>query len=818
MNLQGRKYLSGLMICLLLLCSGCGASTEVPELLEPVVNNQSFRPVERGRVGNSAVQIADVVPEEYCHFSKLATNISEVKVDLGDYVEEGTVLASIDTSEFTEEKKKLEAELAFRNREYTLKKQISGQQMTEQQLRLEECKKVGNAEEEARCMTQLSMIEENSRYDELYYAYQNRVISEKVKEIDDTIKEGTITARHAGYVTYIKDLTEGSNVNSMENIVIVSDYDKLHLELEEDISSRFYEQIIYIYEEEYLLVGGKQYKVEPYEYSNEQLIAIQSNTASPKIRLEITDKIPSLNPGDKMPVYFSSNLRTDVLKVGTDSLNQEGEQYFVYVKNGMDMERRDIEVGLADATSVEVLKGLEEGEWVYYTSTASLPQTYDTYQVKKGEFTSENMNRDLRYFHAYSKVYSYMQSIDSTVESLNVKKGDAVKKGDLLCVLDTGQGSAQIKEAAAALNNLQIDYEKNAGGYDKEIAALNQRIAEKKAEEEQIAAEPEPGTEKPGEETPTEEPVTEEPVSEEPATEETPEEEPVTEETSTEAPSAEEAGEMPLTETQPVELEQPTGNGITASPEIAVTETSAMLECQRNVMIYQKDIVEAEYQYNRALLQQDYDKAARENDGSGKREIYAEQDGIVGNLNIYAGKQIVAKEDGNLFQIFDAASPKLMIDTGDNLVGAGNTVVFTPKSGDAREYTGKVVGNSAVAGKVYLSNLEDKVYVTTSVAGQKRNQSYIAMDDKSFYENQTDCKISYANARIQDSIVLPADMLNAEVNKQDAQTYYFVWKLVDDALVKQYVKVNETLMTETEVCILDGLKDGDLVAKLKVEE
>ena len=74
----------------------------------------------------------------------------------------------------------------------------------------------------------------------------------------------------------------------MENIVIVSDYDTLHIELEEDMSTPFYDTWMETYDEIYTVIGGKEYAVESYAYSNKELIAIQSAAAYPKIRLEMT--------------------------------------------------------------------------------------------------------------------------------------------------------------------------------------------------------------------------------------------------------------------------------------------------------------------------------------------------------------------------------------------------------------------------------------------------------------------------------------------------------------------------------------------------
>jgi len=45
-----------------------------------------------------------------------------------------------------------------------------------------------------------------------------------------------------------------------------------------------------------------------------------------------------------------------------------------------------------------------------------------------------------------------------------------------------------------------------------------------------------------------------------------------------------------------------------------------------------------------------------------------------------------------------------------------------------------------------------------------------------------------------------------------------VWKIVEDILVKQYVQIEENFDTSNQVCILDGLETGDILAKPRVNE
>jgi HlyD family secretion protein len=48
----------------------------------------------------------------------------------------------------------------------------------------------------------------------------------------------------------------------------------------------------------------------------------------------------------------------DVLTLPESAIQYEGEQTFVYVKNGLEYERREVETGLSDGVNIEIKHGL----------------------------------------------------------------------------------------------------------------------------------------------------------------------------------------------------------------------------------------------------------------------------------------------------------------------------------------------------------------------------------------------------------------------------------------------------------------------------
>ena len=112
------RFLAGLLSCMMIM-SGCGSSAgEVPELLEPKSATESCRPVDYAKVTSDSVYMATVMPEEYCAFFTEAAKVNQICVDVGQYVEEGTVLARMDTSNLSAQLEAAQDSLSVTNGVY----------------------------------------------------------------------------------------------------------------------------------------------------------------------------------------------------------------------------------------------------------------------------------------------------------------------------------------------------------------------------------------------------------------------------------------------------------------------------------------------------------------------------------------------------------------------------------------------------------------------------------------------------------------------------------------------------------------------------
>jgi multidrug efflux pump subunit AcrA (membrane-fusion protein) len=78
----------------------------------------------------------------------------------------------------------------------------------------------------------------------------------------------------------------------------------------------------------------------------------------------LTDMVYSLPLGLNATVDIIAGQAINAVLVPVEALHQGDERYFVYVIDGDEYEPRDIEVGLMDLTSAEIIDGLRPGERV----------------------------------------------------------------------------------------------------------------------------------------------------------------------------------------------------------------------------------------------------------------------------------------------------------------------------------------------------------------------------------------------------------------------------------------------------------------------
>lgn len=469
--------LTGLFFVMLI--GGCGSKkTEtIPDLEEPAASNASYQQVTYGNIGTTNVLLGTAVPKEYGQAYEANVTVTKILVEPGDTVEKGDVLAYADVDEASASRKAKQQELSHENTVYELNQKIN--QLQQNKLANQQEAAVVDDTQEAiteespqetgteNITSQIAVLQENSRYDTKLHEYRVQKLNEEIAALDDLIADGTLKANHSGEVVYTKSLTVSRNAGTGENVVVVADTEDLEIKLKDvTVQNYKYKDVL----EKYMLQSGERVPVTEREYSTDELVLAKINNNYPNVLIEKPEGV-ELKAGELYPIYFEEKRAEHVLLVGNNSLYQEDGENYVYVGTGDDTrEKRKVTTGVSDDHNTQIVEGLEEGEAVYYETMERMPSDYTEYMVERSDFQVEN--HGLKYGRADKNARVYLAAKEGEIVKIAVEKDAEVKKGDLLYIIDTGEGKAAITEAANAIETENTTYQKQQADYDAQLIEL----------------------------------------------------------------------------------------------------------------------------------------------------------------------------------------------------------------------------------------------------------------------------------------------------------------------------------------------------------
>ena len=721
--------LTGLLFAMLI--GGCGSKkTEtIPDLEEPAASNASYQQVTYGDIGTTNVLLGTAVPKEYGQAYEANVTVTKILVEPGDTVEKGDVLAYADVDEASASRKAKQQELSHENTVYELNQKIN--QLQQDKLANQQEAAVVDDTQEAiteespqetgteNITFQIAVLQENGRYDTKLHEYRVQKLNEEIAALDALIADGTLKANHSGEVVYTKSLTVNRKAGAEENVAIVADTEDLAIALKDvTVQNYKYKDV----SEKYMLQSGERVPVTEREYSTDELVLAKINNNYPNVLIEKPEGV-ELKAGELYPIYFEEKRAEHVLLVGNNSLYQEDGENYVYVGTGDDTrEKRKVTTGVSDDHNTQIVEGLEEGEAVYYETMERMPSDYTEYMVERSDFQVEN--HGLKYGRADKNARVYLTEKEGVLVEIAVEKDAEVKKGDLLYIIDTGEGKAAITEATNAIETENTTYQKQQADYDAQLAELE--------------------------------------------------------------------------------------NGLDPASDY-----------DRQMITLQKEIAEADHNQTLQQLQAAYDTLSRGNDGTGKLSVYADADGQVSKITAWEGDTVEAGEEilkmkgeaSDLLLVQMVSSKSVTVYT-DDIAEVGEPVSIT--SGDTT-YTGTCVGfaagsNNLDEGCIYTD--EDGVHYTfQTTSGYDAPAFYVRMDDEITDDMGKGGSVDFPYISMEDVVVLPAGMIYEEKDAMNPKKVsYFVWKVEEGHLVKQYVLLDDTLTGNGKV-VLIGVEAGDVLAR-----
>ena len=233
------------------------------------------------------------------------------------------------------------------------------------------------------------------------------------------------------------------------------------------------------------------------------------------------------------------------------------------------------------------------------------------------------------------------------------------------------------------------------------------------------------------------------------------------------------------------------------------------LSCQLEKLKLNKQIEEYNYTYQLGIMEENYNEVSANNDGNGYISIYATQSGEISALNLRVGKNISVND-----RIYNVKTPseKVVQITSEEPLMINQNVAFY--NGD-KNYTGTIIGLGSGSEDFYFTNIDNKIYITNNGQPSLMHTYYVKVNDEAYYDVSKDCSAYALTNNVENAVVLYKGQIFAE--EMIETTVYYVWKIRDGELYKEYVQVIPAGNTGG-LCVISGISEGDIIAVEKNQE
>lgn len=355
--------------------------------------------VDKGTLEISVSATGKVVPlSEEVIVSPVATRILEVYKKAGEQLEEGEVIIKLDLETVNADVEKQKDELAMKRYQLDQQRRASESQLAdlEMQIEIDEMKirrmeillrnevfldSIGAGTSDKIKQAELEYEVEKLKLKQLKLKYinqkQNAEADRKVMELDYNIalknsdlknkmmSDAQIRSPRTNILKWVNDQV-GVRVPEGAELAIVSDLS--HFKIDADISDSYGDKIL----------SGNKVIVKT---GNQELTGVVGNVV-PSVKdgminftvLLDNNEHESLRPGLKVEVYVINAIQEEALRIANRSYYKGPGEYDLWVIQGQEAIKRQVELGESNYRYVEVKEGLNAGEIVIISDMSALKE------------------------------------------------------------------------------------------------------------------------------------------------------------------------------------------------------------------------------------------------------------------------------------------------------------------------------------------------------------------------------------------------------------------------------------------------------------
>lgn len=366
-----------LIFLIILLLTGCNSTTVKTTdkdivLLEPDQIKAQTAAVTIGSVKKMTSYLGTINPKVYNLCFQKSGKFLEYKVNLGDEVNKGEVIATTDDTLLEEQIEDYQDQLTDLSDLYEETLLNMGNSLEIKEMEIEDnyhdiekavygttnyanlCISVGNRVLDKEKL-QLE-IEQYTAKSQLEIQY----LQDKIVTLTNKLGTNQITSPCDGTVVYLADLGQGASVDETWFQVVVAD------------STQYLLQGSYINQAKiskmariYAVKDGVELELTYLPYSNEEFLSRSAKGETLYTTFIIDNPMQTLEFGENASIIAVESEAENVLTIPVFSLHQDNLGEYVYLYRDGEKVKKEVVSGIQDGVLAEVKEGLKEGDVVY---------------------------------------------------------------------------------------------------------------------------------------------------------------------------------------------------------------------------------------------------------------------------------------------------------------------------------------------------------------------------------------------------------------------------------------------------------------------
>lgn len=366
----------GILLLSTVMLSGCAGDSakgdRIIELQESALNAPQKTVVTRGDIQVVTYYDAQVGPKvEQLSFAE-AGSFGEFRVQLGDTVQEGEILATPALENLEEQIENKEEEIEAYKVNYNFQKTNKEKSLEIAKLNLEKtlkalesielytplytatCVDAGNYDEDRlRLELELKQLKET-------YEMELPYLQKQLAKLKDEYEGNLLKAPFDGTIIALAEAEYGNYINPKSYYVAVAD-NSLEYARCENVSITVLNNL----ESISFWKDGKEYEATNIPMTHAYYMATMNNGEDAYSEFHISDPNDEVSIGNYGKIKLVTKEKKDVLLLPETALTLSGGKYYVYKDVDGKHERVAVKVGYKDGLKAEIEEGLEEGDVVY---------------------------------------------------------------------------------------------------------------------------------------------------------------------------------------------------------------------------------------------------------------------------------------------------------------------------------------------------------------------------------------------------------------------------------------------------------------------